>query len=198
MRGCPAHPRRAAARGWGVAGLVAATFACGGRDETPEPAVGAPGPVWVADTQIVRDSLGRELEIVVGRPAERVAEVVPRKGARDPDQPDAIHAIAPRRALELMRAARPRWFIIDVRGAEAYVGEGHIPGAVLVEAGDLERNITDLHIRVDQTMLVYDEDGRNARAAARLLASYGFPTVRWLEGGFAAWREAELPIEGSP
>jgi rhodanese-related sulfurtransferase len=185
------------ARGLGRLVFVAAfALACGDREERPEPAAGAPSPAWVADTQFVRDSLGRELEIVIGRPAERVVEVVPRKGSRDPDQPDAVRSIAPRRALELMRAARPGWFVIDLRGPEAYVTEGHLPGAVLIEEHDLEPNITDLHIRVDQAILVYDEDGRSMPTTARILASYGFPVVRWLEGGFEAWREAELPIDG--
>ena len=180
-----------------VAAALAAAAGCGGRAEAPEAAeAGSPRPVWVADTQVVRDSLGRELEIAIGRPAERVAEVVPRKGARDPDRVDAVRPIEPRRAIELMRAARPRWFVVDLRSAEAYAVEGRVPGALLIGGDQLEQNLGDLHVRTDQTILVYDEDGRGAPAAARLLSSYGVPTVRWLDGGVAAWREAELPVEG--
>jgi rhodanese-related sulfurtransferase len=184
------------ARGLALAALIVAIAAACREDPPREAAGGTPRPTMVADTQVVRDSLGREIELVFERPAPRIAAVEPRKGSRDPDRTDVVGALPPRRALELMRAARPRWFVIDLRREETFLAEGYIPGAYLVPHEILEANVGDLKVRVDQTVLVYDEDGREAREAARLLASYGFPIVRWIEGGFAAWRAAELPIEG--
>ena len=182
---------------------LALAFALACRDDEPVPASdverdGAPVPM-VADTQIVRDSLGREVEIVIERPAQRPTEVESRAGSQDPATPGVVRGLEPRQALELMRAATPRWFIIDLRSSEQYAREGWIPGvAVLIERPLLEQNIEDMHIRTDQTILVYDEDGSRAPEAARLLASYGFPIVRWLEGGFIEWKEAGLPMGEYP
>lgn len=175
--------------------LAALALACRDGASGSADAESPPRPVWVADTQIVRDTLGQELEIVIGRQAERAARVEPRRGARDPDEPGIVRSLEPGQAYELLRAGRPRWLVIDLRGPEAFGRRGHIPGAFLFEPAQLEPHIHDLPVRIDQTILLYDEDGRQAREAARLLASYGFPIVRWLEGGFAAWRAADLPIE---
>lgn len=176
--------------------LAALTLAC--RDEEPLPARDVVPAPMVADTQIVRDSLGREIEIVIERPAQRPDEVEARAGSRDPAAPGVVRGLPPRQALELMRAATPRWFIIDLRSSEQYAREGWIPGALRIEFPLLEQNIEDMHIRTDQTILVYDEDGSRAPEAARLLASYGFPIVRWLEGGFLAWKRAGLPVGEYP
>jgi rhodanese-related sulfurtransferase len=184
---------RAAIRACALSPLLALP-ACGG----DEPAVdlAADSVPWVADTQIVRDSLGQELEIVIGRPGERPTEVESRAGSGDPAAPGAVRGLAPKQALDLMRVATPRWFVIDIRSSEQYARQGWIPGAALIELSILEQNIEDLHIRTDQTILVYDESGSRAPEAARLLASYGFPAVRWIEGGFDAWKEGGLPVDG--
>lgn len=192
-----------AARGR-VALACGMALACGPADERPAegPGVDPPAasetalaPPVVADTQLVVDSIGREfLIITTGRP--RIREVRPRAGAGDPDAPGAVESIDPRSAEERMRRAPVPWYVLDVRSAEEYVAEGHVAGAALVPMERLEENVDDLHVRADQVVLVYADGTRRAREAARLLASYGFPVVRVLEGGLPAWREAGLPVEG--
>lgn len=157
----------------------------------------AAAQAMVADTQIVVDSAGNELELIIGRPVDpRRRQVVPRQGAADPNAPGAFRALAPRQAHALMQAAALPWYVIDVRGDEEYVREGSLPGALLIGLPNLEKNVADLHVRADQTILVYADAGGRAETGARLLASYGFPTVRVLEGGFSAWQMAGLPVEG--
>jgi len=181
---------------FGIVALALATLALACRDEEqPEPARDIAPTMMVADTQIVIDSLGREIEIVIERPAQRPAEVETRAGSQDPAAPGVVRGLPPRRALELMRAATPRWFIIDLRSSEQYAREGWIPGvAVLIEPSLLEQNIEDMHIRTDQTILVYDEDGSRAPEAARLLAPCGFPIARWVEGGLMEWKQVDVPV----
>lgn len=182
-------------------GALLAVLACGGGDR---PAEGeAPADTAdrasdeVADTQLVVDSIGREfLVITTGR--SRIREVRPRAGAGDPDAPGAVETIGPEAARSRMESAPVPWYVIDVRTSREYAA-GHLPGTLLVPVDQLEANVEDLHVRVDQVVLVYDgggDDGR-AREAARLLASYGFQIVRLLEGGLAAWREAGLEVEGA-
>lgn len=191
--------------GWLTAGVtmtVGALLACEERpvrrSSTPADSAAA-AHAMVADTQVIVDSAGNALELIIGRPVDpNLREIFPRRGAADPDAPAAVRALAPRQAHALMQAAAPPWYVIDVRGDEEFVREGHLPGALLVGLPHLEENLNDLHVRSDQTILVYADEGRRAERGARLLASYGFPTVRVLEGGFSAWRRAGLPVEGAP
>lgn len=182
-------------------GLVFALLAgCGGDPEPggDEPAVPVDTPAVVADTQLVVDSAGVVLEIVTKRNRRKPTEVKPRAGSGDPDAPDVLRGLDPETAHTVLQGTAPPWYLIDVRGARAYAGEGHIPGALLVPLDQLEENVEDLHVRTDQGVLVYGRETTDGWRAGRLLASYGFPTVRVLEGGFAAWREAGLPVEGAP
>lgn len=157
----------------------------------------APDPRFAPDTQLVRDSLGNELLIVSKRTAGLLPrEVHPRAGAGDPDDPGAWRVVAAEDARVQMESARPPWYVIDVRDSRAWVTRGRISGAALVPLEDLEANVEDLHVRTDQVVLLYGDDERRALAAARILASHGFPHLRVLQGGLDAWSRAGLPVEG--
>ncbi len=104
------------------------------------------------------------------------------EGLRDPDVPGGkVHV----------------W---DVRDAEAF-SRGHVPGARHVPPGQALRWIPQ---RVPTTALVVivDEKGEPHGPARRLaseLAHHWFRRLRYLEGGFAAWQGAGLPMEeGGP
>ena len=101
-----------------------------------------------------------------------------------------------------------RVFEAGCGAAEAYA-DGHIPGAgyldtMWFEHGPLWNKVPDTKlervllahgIRHDVTVVLY---GRNVLAAARiahLLLVAGVADVRLLDGGFAAWRRAGLPLE---
>ncbi len=186
-------------RSWFAAVIAFAWLAgCGQRpdgeevatDRDPEPAV------MVADTQFVVDSSGANLLIITGR--TDVREFQPRKGSGDADAPDAYRELPPKTVHSMLQAARPPWFIIDVRTDDEWVGMGHLPNATLFPLELLEQNVEDLHIRTDQFVLVYGRDTGHGRTAARVLAAYGFPHLRVLQGGFGAWQRADLPIEEHP
>jgi rhodanese-related sulfurtransferase len=182
--------------------LVAA--ACGGGEPPASgsatgdssPAADSSAERFVADTQYVQDSLGNELMIVSKRTAHLLArEVHPRAGAGDPAAPDAWRLLDPGTARSLMQAARPPWYVLDVRDSEAWVHRGHLAGAALVPLELLEANVEDLHVRTDQVLLVYADDEARATAAAEILAGYGFPHLRVLGGGLEAWEREGFPVE---
>lgn len=178
-------------------GLAAA--GCGREADAPraEPATADSVERFVADTQVVVDSLGNELMIVSKRTAHLLPrEVHPRAGSADPGAPGAWRVIDPGSARSLMQAATPAWYVIDVRDARAFATRGHLPGAALVPLDVLEANVADLHVRTDQIVLLYADDEARAAAAARILAGYGFPNLRVLGGGMAAWERDGLPVEG--
>jgi thiosulfate/3-mercaptopyruvate sulfurtransferase len=95
--------------------------------------------------------------------------------------------------------------------ADAFAA-GHLPGAGYLDTASfehgplwnkvpdtaLERVLLAHGIRHDVTVILY---GRNVLAAARvahLLLYAGVADVRLLDGGFAAWRRAGLPLEAGP
>jgi thiosulfate/3-mercaptopyruvate sulfurtransferase len=97
-------------------------------------------------------------------------------------------------------------------GAGGAFAAGHIPGAGYLDTAwfehgpqwnkvpdaALERLLLVHGIRHDVTVVLY---GRNVLAAARvahLLLYAGVADVRLLDGGFAAWQRAGLPLEPGP
>lgn len=151
---------------------------------------------WIADTQYVVDSTGARLQIILGRPAGDVREVRPRAGSGDPDAPDAYRVLEPATIPSLMQAAGVPWYVLDVRTDVEYVTRGHLAGAKLVPVPLLAENVEDLHVRTDQIVLIYGADTRGGVEAARILAGFGFPHLRVVQGGFEAWSGGGLPVEG--
>jgi thiosulfate/3-mercaptopyruvate sulfurtransferase len=109
------------------------------------------------------------------------------------------------------RADGARLFEVGCGAVDAYAA-GHIPSAgyldtLWFEHGPLWNKVPDAEllrvllahgIRHDVTVILY---GRNVLAAARvahLLLYAGVADVRLLDGGFAAWRRAGLPLEAGP
>ncbi|MBW8870845.1 MAG: sulfurtransferase [Leifsonia sp.] len=117
---------------------------------------------------------------------------------------------------------RSSWRVLDVRwklggppGREEYE-RGHIPGAVYVDldtelAGhgaptdgrhplpaeaDFEEAARRWGLSDGDAVVVYDDvSGTSAARAWWLLRHAGVSDVRVLDGGFAAWREAGMPVE---
>ena len=100
--------------------------------------------------------------------------------------------------------------IVDMRSADAYK-TGHIPGAVLLDAGAL-RNSDDRFtylprpdmfaktmeaagIGNDTHVVAYcDEGGRHAARIWYLLNAFGHKKVTLLNGGWATWQAMKLPV----
>ena len=107
-----------------------------------------------------------------------------------------------------------RWKLGGPPGPELYAA-GHVPGALFV---DLDRDLAGPHgaggrhplpsagaftatarrlgVRPDQGVVVYDDADSTAAARAWwVLAYFGHPSVRVLDGGFRAWAAAGHPAE---
>lgn len=129
------------------------------------------------------------------------------------------HLTTPHELVELQDRGRVR--VLDVRwrldapdGHPAYL-EGHIPGAVYVslddelaahgdpadgrhplpEAAAFQASVRRWGIDDGDTVVVYDDWlGYGAARAWWMLTDAGV-TARVLDGGFSAWRDADLPLE---
>ena len=84
--------------------------------------------------------------------------------------------------------------VIDVRDADAYA-KGHILGAKSIPLAELARRAGDLDKHKSKTVIVSCQTGDRAAGAAATLRQSGFSRVHPLNGGFAAWQQAGLPVE---
>ncbi|MDX6430859.1 MAG: hypothetical protein QOE54_3225 [Streptosporangiaceae bacterium] len=76
--------------------------------------------------------------------------------------------------------------LVDIREGDAYAG-GHISVAVPIPDSELELQITARVPRLGVRLVVTDDDGAAAEAAAARLAALGYHDVRALDGGVQAW-----------
>jgi rhodanese-related sulfurtransferase len=95
--------------------------------------------------------------------------------------------------LEARRAAAPL-HLIDVREDHEWHG-GHLPGAVHLGKGILERDIERRIPEFDAEIVLYCGGGYRSALAACALQEMGYSRVRSLAGGFRGWQEAGRPIE---
>jgi rhodanese-related sulfurtransferase len=84
--------------------------------------------------------------------------------------------------------------VLDIRDSGEYNG-GRIPKSKNIPMTDLEKRVADLTRFKDKPVIVVCRSNGRAGAAVRSLKSHGFSNVRQLEGGFAAWQQASLPVE---
>jgi hydroxyacylglutathione hydrolase len=77
-------------------------------------------------------------------------------------------------------------FVLDVRDKEEY-SEGHIPGAVNIYVGELEKRLAE--VPSDRPVVSVCSTGNRSGLGASILAHGGFKTVYNLIGGMAAWKE---------
>ena len=72
---------------------------------------------------------------------------------------------------------------------------GHIPGARWTPRGWLEWQIADYAADANARIVVTCNDGRQSLLAAATLRELGYANAAALDGGMAAWRAANLPVE---
>ena len=102
------------------------------------------------------------------------------------------------------RRARRRRPVVDVRTSEQRAEYGEIPGAIPIGLNVLEWRLdpssewrnpaaTDHDIRV----IVFCQEGFSSSLAAARLQSLGLHRATDVIGGFEAWRDAGLPVDGA-
>jgi rhodanese-related sulfurtransferase len=109
-----------------------------------------------------------------------------------------VSRITPRQVQSLMTKGEPVQFV-DARGEPTWAEAAEqVSGAVRVRLTSLTRDAT----RVSRgcQVVVYGADDAEVHVArvADHLRILGFSHVRILSGGFAAWREQQLPVQLKP
>jgi rhodanese-related sulfurtransferase len=83
--------------------------------------------------------------------------------------------------------------LIDVREESEYAA-AHVPGAVHIGKGILEREIERFMPDTDQEIILYCQGGFRSAIAAESLGRMGYTQVISMDGGFREWAQAGLPI----
>ncbi len=83
--------------------------------------------------------------------------------------------------------------IIDIRSVAEYKN-GHIKGAKNIPLNEFASGIDGYSKFKDKPVLIYCNSGNTATRAIKLLKKAGFEKINNLEGGIAAWKEANMPL----
>ena len=87
-----------------------------------------------------------------------------------------------------------RFLLVDVREDHEWA-KGHLPGAVHMGRGIIER---DLETKVPDTgtkMILYCGGGFRSALVADNLQKMGYSNVESMDGGWRGWTEAGLPVQ---
>ena len=83
--------------------------------------------------------------------------------------------------------------VLDVREAKD-AAAGRVPNAVQIPLSELSTRVGELAKSVKRPVIVYCDRGQRSGRAVGVLGKQGFERVYLLRGGFAAWRDAGLPV----
>ena len=102
-------------------------------------------------------------------------------------------------------AAAAGALLVDIRPMEVRRRDREVPGALIVDRNVLEWRLDpaspDRLVAVrgyDQTIILFCSEGYASSLAAAALQEIGLVNATDLEGGFAAWAAAGLPVHCPP
>lgn len=96
--------------------------------------------------------------------------------------------------LRARQAAGERFVLVDVR-EESEFAAGHIPGAVHIGKGVIERDIEAKVPDAATPLVLYCGGGFRSALAADALQKMGYTNVVSMDGGWRAWTDQKLPVE---
>ena len=100
--------------------------------------------------------------------------------------------ISPSMAIRLMNNHDDA-LVVDIRTAAEYKS-GHIKGAKNAPLKEFASSVDGYSSYKDKPVLLYCNSGNTATRAIKLLKNAGFEKINNLEGGIAAWKEANMPL----
>lgn len=88
--------------------------------------------------------------------------------------------------------AGEKFLLVDVR-EESEWAKGHLPGAVYMGRGVIERDIEKRVPDTSAKMILYCGGGFRSALVAENLQKMGYTNVESMDGGWRGWLEAGLP-----
>lgn len=86
-----------------------------------------------------------------------------------------------------------RFLLVDVR-EESEFAKDHLPGAIHLGKGVIERDIEDRVRDLNAEMILYCGGGFRSALAADNLQKMGYTKVISMDGGIRGWREKNYPL----
>ena len=90
--------------------------------------------------------------------------------------------------------AKEEFHLIDVREDHEWAA-GHIPGAIHLSKGIIERDIVEKFPNREAEILLYCGGGYRSALAADNLQKMGYKRVVSVDGGWRGWNAAGFPVE---
>lgn len=87
-----------------------------------------------------------------------------------------------------------KFVLVDVREDREYDAD-HIPGAVHLGKGIIERDIEGKYSDLNTPLVLYCGGGFRSALAADNLQKMGYTNVISMDGGIREWREKKYPLE---
>jgi len=87
-----------------------------------------------------------------------------------------------------------KFVLVDVREDREYDAD-HIPGAIHMGKGVIERDIEATYPALDTELVLYCGGGFRSALAADNLQKMGYTNVISMDGGIREWREKAYPLE---
>lgn len=93
------------------------------------------------------------------------------------------------------KLAEEKFHLVDVR-EDGEWSQGHIPGAVHLGKGILERDVEAAIPDTGSEIVLYCGGGYRSALAADNLQKMGYTRVKSMSGGFRGWKTAGFPVTG--
>ena len=92
------------------------------------------------------------------------------------------------------RGEKDKFVLVDVREDREFDAD-HIPGAVHLGKGIIERDIENTYPDLNTELVLYCGGGFRSAMAADNLQKMGYTNVISMDGGIRGWREKSYPLE---
>ena len=89
---------------------------------------------------------------------------------------------------------KDKFVLLDVREDREFDAD-HLPGAVHLGKGIIERDIEAKYPALDTPLVLYCGGGFRSALAADNLQKMGYTNVISMDGGIREWREKSLPLQ---
>jgi len=89
--------------------------------------------------------------------------------------------------------AGEKFILVDTREDSEWAG-GHLPGAVHIGRGVIERDVEKVIPDKSATIVLYCGGGFRSALAADNLQKMGYQNVISMDGGWRGWTEAKFPV----
>jgi rhodanese-related sulfurtransferase len=96
--------------------------------------------------------------------------------------------------LDASPAGKDKFVLVDVREDREFEA-GHLPGAVHLGKGVIERDIEAKCPALDTPLVLYCGGGFRSALAADNLQKMGYTNVISMDGGIRDWRQKGYPLE---